>query len=157
MKDEQNKQYIALIWTTLYTILHNICSWFCFQEEPLTPSGGELLLHACGQKPGTLDYAKLFTWSLQLCRSLSRGAGELNAHWGCYEFSAHILKLQALRAVCWTILKRAVKLQFTIHRRTLQPCNHSLMKERPCKKLISAQRPWDMKAQYALLQYLETR
>ncbi|XP_060765713.1 SH2 domain-containing protein 4A [Neoarius graeffei] len=31
------------------------------KEEPLTPSGGERLLHACGQKPGTLDYADLFT------------------------------------------------------------------------------------------------
>ncbi|KAL6472914.1 hypothetical protein MHYP_G00191020 [Metynnis hypsauchen] len=30
------------------------------QEEPLTSSGGERLLHACGQKPGTLDYAELF-------------------------------------------------------------------------------------------------
>ncbi|XP_026797525.2 SH2 domain-containing protein 4A [Pangasianodon hypophthalmus] len=31
------------------------------KEEPLTPSGGERLLHACGQKPGTLDYTDLFT------------------------------------------------------------------------------------------------
>ncbi|KAK3522138.1 hypothetical protein QTP70_026957 [Hemibagrus guttatus] len=31
------------------------------KEEPVTPSGGELLLHVCGQKPGTLDYADLFT------------------------------------------------------------------------------------------------
>ncbi|TSS11553.1 SH2 domain-containing protein 4A [Bagarius yarrelli] len=31
------------------------------KEEPITPSGGELLLHACGQKPGALDYADLFT------------------------------------------------------------------------------------------------
>ncbi|XP_026996917.2 SH2 domain-containing protein 4A [Tachysurus fulvidraco] len=31
------------------------------EEEPLTPSGGELLLHACGQKPGSVDYAELFT------------------------------------------------------------------------------------------------
>ncbi|KAI4878843.1 hypothetical protein NFI96_033553, partial [Prochilodus magdalenae] len=30
------------------------------QEEPITPSGGERLLHPCGQKPGTLDYADLF-------------------------------------------------------------------------------------------------
>ncbi|XP_062870211.1 SH2 domain-containing protein 4A [Trichomycterus rosablanca] len=31
------------------------------KEEPLTPSGGELLAHPCGQKPGTVDYADLFT------------------------------------------------------------------------------------------------
>ncbi|XP_022536989.2 SH2 domain-containing protein 4A [Astyanax mexicanus] len=31
------------------------------QEEPLTPSGGERLVNACGQKPGTVDYADLFT------------------------------------------------------------------------------------------------
>ncbi|KAL7847694.1 hypothetical protein AOLI_G00224120 [Acnodon oligacanthus] len=30
------------------------------QEEPLTSSGGERLLHACGQKADTLDYADLF-------------------------------------------------------------------------------------------------
>uniref|UniRef100_W5UCR0 SH2 domain-containing protein 4A n=1 Tax=Ictalurus punctatus TaxID=7998 RepID=W5UCR0_ICTPU len=32
-----------------------------YKEEPLPPSGGDRLLHACGQKPGTLDYADLFT------------------------------------------------------------------------------------------------
>ncbi|XP_066507066.1 SH2 domain-containing protein 4A isoform X2 [Hoplias malabaricus] len=31
------------------------------EEEPLTPSGGEKLQHACGQKPGTVDYADLFS------------------------------------------------------------------------------------------------
>ncbi|KAK1800525.1 hypothetical protein P4O66_005745 [Electrophorus voltai] len=31
------------------------------KDEPLTASGGERLLMACGQKPGNLDYSELFT------------------------------------------------------------------------------------------------
>ncbi|XP_076875830.1 SH2 domain-containing protein 4A [Brachyhypopomus gauderio] len=31
------------------------------KDEPITSSGGEQLLKACGQKPGTVDYSDLFT------------------------------------------------------------------------------------------------
>lgn len=31
------------------------------QVEPITPSGEELLQHACGQRPGPVDYAQLFS------------------------------------------------------------------------------------------------